>query len=136
MPPKVLKKWGWWILPGSRRLGHLVLILGRRADHRMIFHIFFSNLFYHGFFIGDCSKFCVKKNEIHCMDNCPPHLLGKWPLNRVCVWSHLQARSGTGTGLDCSDELTPRPPPPPIPLPSLVRRPNTDFENMRGFSQL
>ena len=38
--PKVLKKWGWWVLPGSRRLGHLVLILGRRADHHMIFHIF------------------------------------------------------------------------------------------------
>ena len=31
---------GWWILPGSRTLGHLVLILGRRADHHMIFHIF------------------------------------------------------------------------------------------------
>ena len=51
---------GWWILPGSRRLRHLVLILGRRADHHMIF-IFFPYLFYHGFFIGDCSKFCVKK---------------------------------------------------------------------------
>ena len=47
-------------MPGSRRPGHLVLILGRRADHHMIFHIF-SISFYHGFFIGDCSKFCVKK---------------------------------------------------------------------------
>ena len=26
----------------------------------MIFHIF-PYLFYHGFFVGDCSKFCVKK---------------------------------------------------------------------------
>ena len=26
----------------------------------MIFHIF-PYLFYHGIFIGDCSKFCVKK---------------------------------------------------------------------------
>ena len=66
--PKVLQKWGWWILPGSRRLGHLVLILGRRADHHTIFHIF-PYLFYHWFFIGDCSKFCVKKNEIHCSGN-------------------------------------------------------------------
>ena len=54
--PEVLKKWGWWILPGSRRLGRLILILGRRADHHMIFHNF-PYLFYHGFFVGDCSKF-------------------------------------------------------------------------------
>ena len=39
-PPQFLKKWGWSILVGSRRLCHLVLILGRRADNHMIFHIF------------------------------------------------------------------------------------------------
>ena len=60
--PQNPQKWGWWILPGSRRLGHLVLILGRRADHHMIFQIF-PYLFYHGFFVGSCSKFCVKKKR-------------------------------------------------------------------------
>ena len=65
MPPKVLKKWGWWILPGSRRLGHLVLILGRRADHHMIFHIF-SIPFLPWVFHRRLFKVLRKKNEIHC----------------------------------------------------------------------
>ena len=38
--PKVLKKMRVVDMPGSLRLGHLVLILGRRGDHHMIFHIF------------------------------------------------------------------------------------------------
>ena len=65
MPPKVLKKWGWWVLPGSRRLGHLVLILGRRADHHMIFHIF-SIPFLPWVFGRRLFKVLRKKNEIHC----------------------------------------------------------------------
>ena len=39
-PPKVLKKWAKVIMVGSRRVFVLFLILGRRADHPMIFHIF------------------------------------------------------------------------------------------------
>ena len=65
MPPKVLKKRGWWILPGSRRLGDLVLILGRRADHHMIFHIF-SIPFLPWVFHRRLFKVLRKKNEIHC----------------------------------------------------------------------
>ena len=57
--PKVLKKWGKVIMVGSRRVFVLFLILGRRADHPMIFHIF-PYLFYHRFLVSNCSKFCVK----------------------------------------------------------------------------
>ena len=39
-PPKSLKKWGKVIMVGSRRVFILFLILGRRADHPMFFHIF------------------------------------------------------------------------------------------------
>ena len=66
IPPKVLKKWGWWILPGSQRLRHLVLILGRRADHHMIFHIF-SIPFLPWVFQRRLFKVLRKKNEIHCI---------------------------------------------------------------------
>ena len=45
---------------GSRRVFVLFLILGRRADHPMIFHIF-PYLFYHRFLVSNCSKFCVKQ---------------------------------------------------------------------------
>ena len=45
---------------GSRRVFVLFLILGRRADHPMIFHIF-PYLFYHRFLVSNCSKFCVKR---------------------------------------------------------------------------
>ena len=38
----------------------LFLILGRRADHPMIFHIF-PYLFNHRFLVSNCSKFCVKQ---------------------------------------------------------------------------
>ena len=38
----------------------LFLILGRRADHPMIFHIF-PYLFYHRFLVSNCLKFCVKR---------------------------------------------------------------------------
>ena len=58
--PKVLKKWGKVIMVGSRRVFILFLILGRRADHPMIFHIF-PYLFYHRFSVSNCSKFCVKR---------------------------------------------------------------------------
>ena len=58
--PKVLKKWVNVIMVGSRRIFVLFLILGRRADHPMIFHIF-PYLFYHRFLVSNCSKFCVKQ---------------------------------------------------------------------------
>ena len=48
------------IMVGSRRVFVLFLILGRRADHPMIFHIF-PYLFYHSFLVSNCSKFCVKQ---------------------------------------------------------------------------
>ena len=48
------------IMVESRRIFVLFLILGRRADHPMIFHIF-PYLFYHRFLVSNCSKFCVKQ---------------------------------------------------------------------------
>ena len=57
---KVLKKWGKVIMVESRRVFVLFLILGRRTDHPMIFHIF-PYLFYHRFLVSNCSKFCVKQ---------------------------------------------------------------------------
>ena len=41
------------IMAGSRRVFVLFLILGRRADHPMIFHIF-PYLFYHRFLVSNC----------------------------------------------------------------------------------
>ena len=44
----------------TRRVFVLFLMLGRRADRPMIFHIF-PYLFYQRFLVNNCSKFCVKK---------------------------------------------------------------------------
>ena len=72
--PQSPQKCGKWILLGPRtgpKVFSPLLILGRRQDHPMIFHIFTS--FYRWFFVSNCSTFCVlktkQKNETHCTSN-------------------------------------------------------------------
>ena len=80
----------------------------------MVFHIF-PYLFYHGFFMGDCSKFCVKKNEIHrttlsCSWDTRPGggRLIERRMTRTCAWcwAHFRdvaVRPGGGGGGDSGD---------------------------------
>ena len=62
--PKVLKKWGKVIMVGSQRVFVLFLILGRRADHPIIFHVF-SISFLPKVFGQQLFKVLRKKDGIH-----------------------------------------------------------------------
>ena len=65
--PQSPQKWGKVIMVRSRRVIFLFLILGRRPDHHMIFHIF-SVPFLTWVFGQQLFKVLRKKDGIHCSD--------------------------------------------------------------------